>query len=227
MTSLLVIEDNPKLSRTLKQGLAESGYEVTCASTLNEGFQYWQQYAPQVILLDLGLPDGDGLDMVRRIRSENQHTLILILTARDPEADRVEGLNLGADDYILKPFSFPELLARLHRHLQRAQNNSSATLMFQGISLDLSLQQCRIGEEAIVLTPREFMIMVSLVRARGKSVSRETITQEIWPDAVKSTTLQNLLDVHMFRLRDKLRETHTHPVIETIRGLGYCLKDNS
>ncbi len=223
MTRLLVIEDNARLNQLLVKGLAEAGYSVSGAHTLRQGLARWDQAPPALVLLDAGLPDGDGIDALAERRKTDPQTLVILLTARDSEEDRLKGFDGGADDYMGKPFSFPELLARIKRHLQRvgeSPRDRQSAWQLNPHKLTLGYQ----GEKT-ELTPREMRIMALLLDAQGELVSREDIFQEVWPESLRSSGLQNTLEVHLSHLREKVKSLCGAKVIETVRSKGYRLKE--
>lgn len=220
---ILVIEDDQMVSESLKQGLGEAGYDVTTASRADEGFRKCSQSPPDLIILDLGLPDMDGLDLLSLTRRYHNRLPILVISARDTTEDRVNGLDLGANDYLVKPFAFPEVLARIKVQLRSDQNENRAVLDIGDLHLDLLTRKAVRAGHAIALTNREYELLVLLARHNGSVVSRRTIEKEIW-NVSRATPLDNVVDVHIVRLRKKLNPEGLKPLIHTIRGLGFMLE---
>lgn len=223
MTSILVIEDQRKLLRTLEQGLTEEGYEPLCAATGEEGFQLANERPVDAIILDLMLPGRDGLQILRDLRGRGFSKPILVLTARDTVDDRVQGLDSGADDYLVKPFAFAELVARLRALLRREIGGRELTLKADGLELDLvSRRVTRQGKE-IDLRKREFELLEYLLRNKNATVTRDMIAREVW----KETTgvLTNVIDVYINLLRKKIELPSQPPLIHTVRGMGYSLRE--
>ena len=227
MSRILIIEDNRKLNRLLQQGLEEAGYEVASAHTLNKGEELWTAFQPHLVILDAGLPDGDGIETLAHVRERDAATLVLMLTARDTETDRLNGFASGADDYMVKPFSFPELLARIARHLARAFHSGESPKESTGPwRVEMSKQLLFHSDQHVELTPREMRILILLLDADGDLVTRETIYEEVWPEAQQHQGLQNTLEVHLSHLREKLKNLCSRNPIQTVRGKGYRFQDH-
>jgi two-component system KDP operon response regulator KdpE len=223
---VLVIDDEPQILRFLRTSLVANGYEVIEARTGAEGLALAQQKNPDVIVLDLGLPDCDGKDVLRKVRQASE-TPVLILSARDREADKVEALDLGADDYVNKPFGMEEFLARLRaalRHKLR-QQGEAPIFRLHDLTMDIPRRIVKRGEEAIHLTPKEFDLLRLFVKHAGKVLTQRQILQEIWGPAHVSDT--EYLRVYIGQLRRKLLATRENPLIETEPGVGYRLTDRS
>lgn len=223
MKKLLIIEDDDKLCQNLTIGLKESGYVVTSANSGEEGLSLIMESIPDAILLDLNLPKRDGLEILQTLRKHYSTLPIIIISARDTVDERVLGLNLGADDYLVKPFAFSELLARLQALFRREQQN-----VYQHKAADLEMDVVqrkfyRSGQH-IELTAREFDIMELLLRNKGQVVSRQTIAHDVWKQVQRATPLDNVIDVHIMRLRKKIDSADEDSYIQTVRGIGFCLK---
>ena len=214
------------MSGALVSGLEASGYEAVAASSAEEGFFLVHSLRPDLLLLDLTLPQRNGLDVLRQIRKEGMDLRVLILTSHNTVEDRVEGLKTGADDYLGKPFSFPELTARIDALLRRFLTPSPSSFVVVG---DLSINTrnrtaSRNGEE-LELTAREFDLLLYLAQNRGWTVSREMLAKDVWQENSRFTPLDNVIDVQMARLRKKLDDPFEVKLLQTIRGLGFSLRE--
>jgi two-component system response regulator MprA len=217
---VLLVEDEPGIVEFIELGLRQEGLEVVSAPTAAAGMRAVRSRKPDIAILDVGLPDGDGFDLLRRIRAESSLPVIM-LTARGDVEDRVRGLDLGADDYVAKPFHFEELMARVRAHLRRARESpgeSGASLRFADILLDPRTRAVRRGERSIELTPREFELLELFLRHPGQVLSKESILDRLWGYAFDA----NLVEVYVGYLRRKLGPP---PLITTFRGAGYALRD--
>ncbi len=225
MSRLLVIEDQKKLLQSLERGLSEEGYEVIPASTGEEGYQQAKSTPVDAIVLDLMLPERDGLDVLRNLRKDGFTKPILILTARDTVEDRVEGLDSGADDYLPKPFAFAELLARIRALLRR--NVTIPELVHRAADLEMSLVTRIVtrGGVEIELTRREFDLLEFLLRNKNSTVTRDMIAREVWKEG--AGTLTNTIDVYITLLRKKIEKPEKKTLIHTVRGVGYALRDTA
>ncbi len=222
---LLVVEDEGGLASALRQGLSESGYAVDLARDGVEGREYALAAFYDVILLDILLPKLDGLALLRDLRRRGMITPILLLTARDAVDDRVAGLDAGADDYLVKPFSFSELLARIRALLRRPVLATANRLVAGNVAMDLGARTVTRGGQSIVLTPREFAVLEYLLRHPGQALSRAQIAERVWSWEFHGET--NIVDVYIGYLRRKLDEAGAPSVIETLRGYGYKLRDEA
>jgi DNA-binding response OmpR family regulator len=220
---LLVVEDERGIASALRQGLSESGYAVDVARDGVEARDYALVTSYDVILLDILLPRLDGLSLVRDLRTRGTRTPILLLTARDAIDDRVAGLDAGADDYLVKPFSFSELLARVRALLRRPALHVANRLTTGDIAMDLAARTVMRGTQTIVLTPREFAVLEYLLRHPGQALSRAQIAERVWSWEFHGET--NIVDVYIGYLRRKLDEAGQPSAIETLRGSGYRLRD--
>jgi two-component system OmpR family response regulator len=214
---VLVVEDEPDLARVLARSLTEAGFAVDVAADGEDGLFRIREIPYDAAVLDLMLPRLDGWNVLEAARAEGSRLPILVLTARDQLADRVRGLNLGADDYLVKPFATSELIARLHALIRRSYGSPSATLTIGDLVIDMAARQVSRGGLAIELTAREFAILELLTRSRGAVVNRSTIYEHIYDD--ETDVLSNVVDVHVAALRRKLGPD----LIRTRRGEGYLI----
>jgi two-component system response regulator MprA len=213
---VLVVDDDPSLRRMLARTLAAEGFDVTLASDGGAALAATERSAPDVIVLDVAMPAVDGLSVCRRLRGRGLPTPILMLTARDAVADRVAGLEAGADDYLVKPFAMAELVARL-RALTRRGRTPEAVLSYADLTLDLGARSATRGGRSIELTGREVALLELLLRETGRVVTRERALREIWQDAAEP----NVVDRYLTRLRRKLGQP---ALIRTVRGTGFVLR---
>jgi DNA-binding response OmpR family regulator len=218
---VLIVEDQHRLGQFLKQGLSERAYTVACVGTCREARDALAETSYDVIVLDLSLPDGDGLDLLRQWRESGFNEPVLILSARDTVQDRIKGLDLGADDYLPKPFSFEELLSRLRSLMRRQSAVKQAVLEHRGIKLNLLSHTVHFNGQPVDLTSREFALLEIFMQNAGRILTRTLISEKIWASHYDVDT--NLLDVYMSRLRAKLETTTDKPLFKTVRGVGYQL----
>lgn len=214
---ILVVEDEPRLLRNLAKALREEGYAVDTAEAGDEGLYKAENFSYDAILLDVMLPQLDGWTLLERLRQTRQ-TPVLMLTARDATRDRVRGLDTGADDYLVKPFDLPELLARVRALIRRAAGQASSEVVIREISIDTRARVVRRAGEAITLTAREYAILEFLALHRGEVVTRTALYEHLFDES--DDTLSNLVDVHVFSIRKKLGAE----LIATRRGQGYCIE---
>lgn len=221
---VLVIEDERKLAGALQDGLSQAGYAVTLAMTGESGLEAATRGAFDAIVLDVMLPGIDGFNVLGALRHARVTTPVLMLTARDTLADRVQGLDQGADDYLVKPFALPELLARLRartRHGIRPQTR----LQLADLSVDRITRRAERSGQELALTPKEFDLLAYLLQHAGQVVSRDMLARDVWRQDNRGTPLDNVIDVLVVRLRRKVDHGYTPPLIHTIRGLGFTLRD--
>lgn len=221
---ILVVEDELKVANALKEGLEDERYEVVLAHTGEDAFFRINTEKFDVILLDLMLPGRDGLQILTTIRKSGVETPVLLLTARDTLEDRVTGLDLGADDYLSKPFAFAELLARIRAMLRRGRPGDALRLGSGDLDIDLVTRKVTRGGQIVELTAREFELLEYLVRHEGQVVLRDTLVREVWKETARGTPLNNVIDVHIARLRRKVDLDQPVKLIHTIRGVGFMLK---
>ena len=222
---ILVVEDEAKVARALREGLQRERYEVVVAPTGEEGFFPVNAEEFDLVLLDLMLPGRDGLQVLSTLRKRGLQTPVLILTARDAIEDRVEGLDKGADDCLVKPFAFPELLARVRALLRRGRTEQMLHLKFADLEMDVATRKARRRGQHLELTAREFELLEYLLRHKEQVVSRETHARYVWKESARATPLDNVMDVHINRLRRKVDEPFNTKLIHTVRGVGFVLKE--
>ena len=222
---ILVVEDEKKLADFLKRGLEEELYTVDIALDGEEGWYLSQVYDYDLIILDIMLPQIDGLTLCRRWRSQQVPTPILLLTARDAVEDKVMAIDLGADDYLVKPFALPELLARIRALLRRGRPSEVFRLKTADLELDLVTRRAVRGERLLELTAREFELLEYLLRHQGHLVSREMLAREVWREPRRATPLDNVIDVQITRLRKKVDTEGNVRLIHTVRGVGFVLRE--
>jgi DNA-binding response OmpR family regulator len=218
---VLIVEDQKRLGSFLEQGLKECAYTVRWVQTCAEARDALADSSYDVILLDLGLPDGDGIDLLRQWRSNGFNEPVLILSARDTVADRIKGLDVGADDYLPKPFSFEELLARVRSLVRRQSSVKQVVLEHRGIRVDLLSHTVKLNGTPVDLTSREYALLEIFMQNAGRILTRTLISEKIWASHYDVDT--NLLDVYMSRLRSKLETSPGKPLFKTVRGVGYQL----
>jgi DNA-binding response OmpR family regulator len=218
---LLLIEDYKPLRESMKKGFVENGYAVDAAGDGEEGLWYASTGEYEVVVLDLRLPGMDGLEILRRLRAQKNSVHVLIVTARDTIDDRVEGLDLGADDYLVKPFEFSELLARVRALVRRKYDQKEPVIRVADVEVDTSSRAVRRGGRPVDLTLREYAIMEILARKAGRVVSREAIQEGVYDFAAELSS--NVIDVYIGRLRRKLETGGGNKILHTKRGFGYML----
>ena len=218
---VLVVEDERKIADALKLGLEAEGYQVVLAATGEEGFFCLNSESFDLLLLDLMLPGRDGLEVLKTMRTKGFTLPVLVLTGRDTVEDRVMGLDSGADDYLVKPFAFPELLARMRLLLRRGKPEHAMRLTLADLELNLSTRQALRSDQHLDLTSREFELLEYLLRHQGHVVSREMLAHDVWKVRERSTPLDNVIDVNIARLRRKVDGPFPHKLIRTIRGVGF------
>jgi DNA-binding response OmpR family regulator len=222
---ILVIEDEQKLAQALQDGLRSAEYGVTLAHTGEEGFYLAQTEPFDLVILDVMLPGRSGLEILKTMRQHGLKTPVLMLTARDAVEDRVRGLDSGADDYLVKPFAFPELLARIRALCRRGVPETSPRLNIADLELDVEGRSVTRGGQLLELTAREFELLEYLVRHRGHVVSREMLTRDVWKETGRHTPLDNVIDVHVARLRRKVDDQFRQKLVHTVRGVGFVVRE--
>ncbi len=219
-THVLVVEDDADLRRQLRQGLEEEGYEAMCAIGGGDAIANAERRAPDLMIVDVGLPDTDGRDLAQALRARGFNAPLLFLTARDAPADRISGFTAGGDDYVTKPFEFAELLARLAALARRSQ--ASTTDVVGDLRLDPLAHEAQAKGASTSLTPTEFRLLGALACRPGEAVRRRELIAAAWPDG--AIVHDNTLDVYVRRLRRKLAALPTEVAIETVHGVGYKLR---
>ena len=222
---ILVVEDEPKVNKALKEGLEDEHYEVVIAETGEEGFFRMTTESFDVILLDLMLPGRDGLEVLTKIREQGITTPVLVLTARDTVEDRIAGLNSGADDYLVKPFAFAEVVARIRALVRRGRPTETLRLSVGDLDMDLVTRKVTRGGETVDLTAREYELLEYLLRHAGHPVPRETLARDVWKETDRGTPLNNVIDVHIARLRRKIDVERSTKLVHTVRGVGFMLRE--
>lgn len=223
---ILVVEDEPKTGDYLKQGLSESGFTVDLARTGLDGHHLARTGEYDLLILDIMLPDIDGWKILSSIREAKDNTPVLFLTAKDSVEDKVKGLELGADDYLVKPFAFTELLARVRTLLRRpAQILQTDKLQISDLVLDLPKRRASRSGKKVLLTNKEFSLLELLVRRQGEVLPRSLIASQVWDMNFDSDT--NVIDVAIRRLRSKIDDPFEPKLIQTIRGMGYSIEDSN
>jgi DNA-binding response OmpR family regulator len=225
MAQILVIEDQEKLRTNLRQVLEQEGYQVAIAGTGEDGFSRAVTQSPDVILLDLGLPGRDGLEVLRDLRTAKVKTAVLVLTSRDTVEDRVAGLDAGADDYLVKPFAHAELLARVRALLRRNETVQTHLLRCCDVELDLLRRRVIRNGIEVELSQREFDLLEYLVRNKNSNVTRDMLARDVWKEP--HGVMTNVIDVCVNSLRKKIELPGTQPLVVTIRGIGYVIRDAS
>jgi two-component system, OmpR family, copper resistance phosphate regulon response regulator CusR len=220
---ILVVEDESKVARALREGLERQGYKVVVAPTGEEGFFLVNAEEFDLVILDLMLPGRDGLQVLSTLRKRGLETPVLILTARDAIEDRVQGLDSGADDYLVKPFAFPELLARVRALLRRTEQGPQ--LRLADLEMNVVARNVKRRGQYLELTAREFELLEYLLRHKEQVVSREMLARNVWKEPARATPLDNVMDVHINRLRGKVDEPFDRKLIHTVRGVGFVLRE--
>jgi DNA-binding response OmpR family regulator len=224
---ILVIEDEKKVAQALKKGLESAHYDVEVAFSGEEGFFLLHSQKFDLVILDLMLPGRDGLEILTTLRGKQDKTPVLILTAKDTIEDRVVGLDAGADDYLIKPFAFPELLARLRALLRRGIAGQVLKLKLADLEMDLVGRLVIRGGRPIPITIKEFELLEYLLRNQGQIVTREMLAREVWEETQRATPLNNVIDVHIARLRKKIDEPFAKKLLHTVRGVGFVLTERT
>jgi two-component system OmpR family response regulator/two-component system copper resistance phosphate regulon response regulator CusR len=220
--NILVIEDDPALGRSLRQGLCEAGHECCWVRDGRRGLDDAASHQFDAVVLDLMLPDLAGLDVLRQLRAQGVQTPVIVLTALGSVDQRVQGLEAGADDYLVKPFAFAELLARLTAITRRSRNLQSQRLTAGPLALDLATRRVTREGKEIDLTPTEFSLLEFLMRSAGQVVTRKMLCEHLWESDWEGVT--NVIEVHINRLRAKVDRGFDTPLVHTVRGRGYVLR---
>jgi len=221
---LLVVEDELKVAGALRQGLEAEGFRVRVAHDGEEGFYLASSEPFEVMILDRMLPGRDGLEILQSLRQKGFLTPVLVLTARDGVDDRVQGLDAGADDYLVKPFAFAELVARVRALVRRSRGDQLVRFGIADLVVDVASRVVTRDGRRIDLTSREFELLAYLVRHKGTLISREMLARDVWGETERCTPLDNVIDVHMARLRKKV-DTGGMRLIHTVRGVGFIVRE--
>jgi two-component system copper resistance phosphate regulon response regulator CusR len=223
---ILIVEDEVKVANALKQGFEDQEYEAVVANTGEDAFFRINTEPFNVILLDIMLPGRNGLQILTGLRRQGIQTPVILLTAHDALEARVAGLNAGADDYVVKPFAFDELSARVRALVRRGGPLNGPHLKFADLDMDVMTRRVTRDGQVIELTAREFELLACLMRHQDEVVMRDTLAQELWKDTVRGTPLNNVIDVHIARLRRKVDTGYRRKLIHTVRGIGYGLRED-
>jgi len=218
---ILVVEDDPRIAAFVTRGLEESGYTATVAHDGEDGFLAARYNDYDLIVLDLMLPKMDGIEVARKLRAAGKATPMLMLTARDTERDKIRGLDVGADDYLTKPFAFGEFLARVRALLRRDTLTRASIMRIDDLELDTVARQVRRGGRDVALSAREYALLEYLVHHAGQILTREQLAAHVWSDAEVES---NVIDVYVRYLRQKVDAPFGEPLIHTVRGVGYTLR---
>jgi two-component system, OmpR family, copper resistance phosphate regulon response regulator CusR len=224
---ILLVEDETKVGNALCAGLQAEGYEIVWAQTGEEGFFHASSRSFDLILLDVMLPGRDGIEVLGTLRKHGNKTPVLLLTAKDAIEDRVLGLDTGADDYLVKPFAFAELSARIRALLRRNQQEPSATVTIGQLEVDAMRRTVTREGQRIELTVREFELLEYLARHHGRIVSRDMLARDVWREGGRATPLDNVIDVHIARLRKKVDDPFATKLLHTVRGVGFTLSEDA
>jgi DNA-binding response OmpR family regulator len=220
---ILVVEDDRKVAKALREGLQAEHYDVRVASNGEEGFFLVNHETFDVVLLDLMLPRRDGIEVLTTLRKRGLQTPVLILTAKDTVEDRVHGLDLGADDYLVKPFAFPELIARIRALLRRGRMDQVLKLQLDDLEMDLVTRRATRRGSTVDPTAKEFELLEYLLRHQGQVVSREMLARDVWQVTARATPLDNVIDVSVAGLRRKIDDPFEKKLVHTVRGVGFIL----
>jgi DNA-binding response OmpR family regulator len=221
---ILLVEDEVKVAKALREGLAAAGYEVVSATDGHAGYDLARDARYDLAVLDLMLPGRPGLEILAAVRSRGT-TPVLLLTARDAIEDRVLGLDAGADDYLAKPFAFAELLARVRALVRRDRPEANPRRVVADLAIEPKTHSVTRAGRTIDLTVREYALLEYLVQHQGEVVSRDMLTREVWQESMRATSLDNVIDVHIARLRRKVDHDHAVRLIHTVRGVGFIVEE--
>ena len=223
MQRILVIDDDPAVTSVLRRGLSYEGFAVDTASSGADGLEIARERTPDLVILDIMMPGMDGLEVLSRLRAADEGLPVLFLTAKDAPADQIQGLQRGADDYVVKPFVFGILLARVQALLRRSEADRPAVLRFADLSLDIGTRRAERGTRDIDLTKTEFQLLEELLRQPRRVLSREILMEHVWGYDFEGNT--NVLEVYVRQLRQKLEAAGEPRLIQTIRGVGYVVRE--
>ena len=221
---ILVVEDERKVAQALREGLEGESYSVVLVHTGEDGFFLASSEPFDLVVLDIMLPGRNGIEVLSAMRKRGLRMPVLLLTAKDAVEDRVLGLDAGADDYLVKPFAFPELSARVRALLRRGKPEAPVSLQVEDLHIDLISRTVKRGSQILDLTGREYEVLEYLLRHHGQVVSREMLARDVWKETVRHSPLDNVIDVHMVRIRRKVDEGFATKLVHTVRGVGFVLK---
>jgi two-component system, OmpR family, copper resistance phosphate regulon response regulator CusR len=218
------VEDERKVAQALREGLEGESYSVVLVHTGEDGFFLASSEPFDLVVLDIMLPGRNGIEVLSAMRKRGLRMPVLLLTAKDAVEDRVLGLDAGADDYLVKPFAFPELSARVRALLRRGKPEAPVSLQVEDLHIDLISRTVKRGSQILDLTGREYEVLEYLLRHHGQVVSREMLARDVWKETVRHSPLDNVIDVHMVRIRRKVDEGFSTKLVHTVRGVGFVLK---
>lgn len=221
---IILVEDEPKVAKALQEGLEAESYSIAVAHTGEEGFFQLSSEPFDLAILDVMLPERSGIEMLSAMRRQGIRIPVLLLTAKDTVEDRVLGLDAGADDYLVKPFAFPELSARIRALLRRGSAPPLLSLRIDDLQLELASRTVTRGGRVLDLTAKEFELLEYLLRYQGQVVSREMLARDVWKETMRHTPLDNVIDVHMVRIRRKVDEGFSNKLVHTVRGVGFVVR---
>lgn len=224
---ILIVEDEEKLAKALRTGLEADQFSVEVAVTGEEGFFLASTGTYDLVILDLMLPGRDGMEVLAALRQKGSAMPVLVLTSKDTVRDRVRGLDAGADDYLVKPFAFSELLARIRALLRRGKPESGDRLKLADLEMEAAGRKVYRDGRELPLTAREFDLLEYLLRQQGRVVSREMLARDVWKETARYTPLDNVIDVHITHLRRKLDEPFRTKLLHTVRGVGFVLREEN
>jgi two-component system, OmpR family, copper resistance phosphate regulon response regulator CusR len=224
---ILIVEDEEKMAKALRTGLEADQFSVSVAHTGEDGFFLASTEPFDLLILDLMLPRRDGMEVLAALRQRSISTPVLILTSKDTVQDRVRGLDAGADDYLVKPFAFSELLARVRALLRRGKPESGDKLRIADLEIDAAGRTVSRSGRELTLTAREFDLLEYMLRRQGTVVSREMLARDVWQETERYTPLDNVIDVHIAHLRKKLDEPFKKKLLHTVRGVGFVLREET
>jgi two-component system copper resistance phosphate regulon response regulator CusR len=221
---ILIVEDEPKLAMAVKQGLEADQHTVSISATGEEGFFLAQTQSFDLLIFDVMLPGRDGFEVMGNLRRLGDRTPVLLITSKDAIEDKVKGLDSGADDYLAKPFAISELQARVRAVGRRYSTDNRVSLKVEDLELDRLQHVATRDGKILDLTAREFELLEFLMRNTARVVSREMLAREVWKETVRYTPIDNVIDVHIARLRRKMDDPFPHKLLRTVRGVGFVLK---